>query len=107
MQAVRTNITCSVQLDVFTSTKQLPLLIVAWDEFKIALEGVAVEAWAEALSAAYNYKNEEGCLAWVNAGGCIWTVGHPEEQTYCASCVADAYSDGAVDDIDAVASAGA
>jgi hypothetical protein len=107
MQVGRTAFSSSVQLDVFTSTKHLPTLIAAVSEVKSVVKGVVVKAWAEALTDAYNYKNKEGCLAWVNAGGCIWTVGHPDEQTYCASCVARAYSAGAVDKINAVAKAGA
>jgi hypothetical protein len=76
-------------------------------DFQKDVETVVVEAWAIALAAAYNYKTEEGCLAWVNAGGCIWTEGRPDDRTYCAECTALAYSEGAVDKIDAIAEAGA
>jgi hypothetical protein len=42
----------------------------------------------------YNFKNENGYLAYVNANGCIWTEGHPDEKFYCAGCEAVFYSAG-------------
>jgi hypothetical protein len=79
---------------------------VAVTNFQKDVEKVVVEVWATAIADAYNYLNEEGCLAWVNAGGCIWTEGHPDEQTYCAQCTAVSFSEGAVDANDAIAEAG-
>jgi hypothetical protein len=94
-----------MQFEVFTSSKNLRELTIAVSDFESDVEKVTVTAYATALAAAYNYKEESGCLAWVNAGGCIWTEGHPNEQTYCADCTAIAYSVGAVNSIDAIAEA--
>jgi hypothetical protein len=91
---------------VFTTTKKTLPLVKAVTDFQADVEAVVVETWAVALADAYNYQNEEGCFAFVNAGGCIWTEGHPDEQTYCAVCTAVSFSDGAVDKIDAIAEAG-
>jgi hypothetical protein len=93
-----------MQLDL--SSKKLGTLAVSVKTLQVDVEAVVAKAYAEALSSAYNYKNEKGCLAFVNAGGCIWTVGHPDEKTYCAGCTAVAYSEGAVESRDAVAKAG-
>jgi hypothetical protein len=95
---------CGVQLDL--SSKKLGTVAVSVSSFQKDVEKVVVTAFAEALADAFNYKNDKGCLAFVNVGGCIWTEGHPDEKTYCAGCVAVAFSEAAVASIDAVASAG-
>jgi hypothetical protein len=94
-----------MQFEVFTSSKSLRKIAIAVSDFESDVEKVTATAYATALAAAYNYQEENGCLAWVNAGGCIWTEGHPDEQTYCADCTAIAYSVGAVDSINAIAEA--
>jgi hypothetical protein len=94
-----------LQFEVFTSSKNLRELTIAVSEFQSDVEKVTATAYSTALAAAYNYKEENGCLAWVNAGGCIWTEGHPDEQTYCAECTVITHSVGAVDAIDAIAEA--
>jgi hypothetical protein len=94
-----------VQLDL--SSKKLGALTKSVVAFQSDLEKVVVTAYAAALSASYNYGKEYGCIAFVNVGGCIWTEGHPDEKTYCADCIAIAYSEGAVDSISAIAEASA
>jgi hypothetical protein len=94
-----------VQLDL--SSKKLGTLTKSVVAFQSDLKKVVVTAYASALAAAYNYGKESGCVAYVNAGGCIWTPGHPDEEFYCADCIAIAYSEGAVDSIDAIATASA
>jgi hypothetical protein len=94
-----------LQFEVFTSSKNLRELTFAVSDFQSDVEKVTVTAFTTALAAAYNYKEENGCLAWVNAGGCIWTEGHPDERTYCAECTVITHSVGAVDSIDAIAEA--
>jgi hypothetical protein len=64
---------------VFTTTKKTLPLVKAVTDFQADVEAVVVETWAVALADAYNYQNEEGCFA---------------------------FSDGAVDKIDAIAEAG-
>jgi hypothetical protein len=96
---------CVVQLDL--SSKKLSTLSVSVSSFQKDVEKVVATAYSAALAGAYNYNTEKGCIAWVNAGGCIWTEGHPDEKTYCAGCAAVAYSEGAVGSIDAIAEAGA
>jgi hypothetical protein len=88
------------------STSKLSTLSVSVSSFQKDVEKVVVTAYAAALADAYNFKKTNGCLAYVNAGGCIWTEGHPDEKFYCAGCEAVAYSEGAVDSKDAVAAAG-
>jgi hypothetical protein len=95
-----------LQLDALSTTKQLKPITFAVQDFKSDVEKVVVTAYADALAGAYNYNKEDGCIAWVNAGGCIWTEGHPDEQIYCADCSAGALSEGSVDSIDAIAEAG-
>jgi hypothetical protein len=94
-----------VQLDL-TSTK-LKTITKSVSAFQSDIKKVVVTAYAQALASSYNYGKESGCVAFVNAGGCIWTEGHPEEETYCADCIAISYSEGAVDSIDAIAEASA
>jgi hypothetical protein len=96
---------CVVQLDL--SSKKLSTLSISVSSFQKDLEKVVANAYSVALSGAHDYETEKGCVAWVNAGGCIWTEGHPDERTYCADCTAYAYSAGAIDSIDAIAEAGA
>lgn len=50
------------------------------------------------------FKNKDGCLAWVNAGGCIWTPDSPDPDA-CFECSAKAVSVGAIKEIDALAEA--
>jgi hypothetical protein len=94
-----------VQLNL--SSNKLTTLAVSVSSFQKDVEKVVASAYAIALADAYNYKTKRGCLAWVNVGGCIWTEGHPDEKTYCAGCLAVAYSEGAVSSINAIAEAGA
>jgi hypothetical protein len=77
-----------VQLDVLGTTKTLKTIVSALLAFQKDMENNAAAAFAPALSAAREYKLEAGCLAWVNEGGCIWTEGHPDEQTYCPESTA-------------------
>jgi hypothetical protein len=93
-----------MQLDL--SSKKLSTITVNINLFRTDIEKVVATAYAQALSGAYTYRNANGCVAWVNAGGCIWTQGHPDEKNYCAGCVAKAYSEGAVESSSAVATAG-
>jgi hypothetical protein len=95
-----------LQLDQFTTTKDLLPLTITVGDYQADVEKVVVKAWAQALADARDKSKSTGCLAWVNAGGCIWTQGHPDEQHYCANCTAVGYSAGAVDSIDAIAEAG-
>jgi hypothetical protein len=94
-----------MQFDVFTSSKSLRKLTIAVSDFESDVEKVTATVFATALAAAYNFKEETRCLAWVNGRGCIWTEGHPDEQFYCADCTAISYSKGAVEAIDAIAEA--
>ena len=55
---------------------------------------------------AASYKNSDGCLAWVNTGGCIWTPDSPDPEA-CFVCEAKAVSVGAIKQIDALAEASA
>jgi hypothetical protein len=93
------------QLDLSsTSISTLKASIIT---FQKDIEKVVATAYAQALTNAYNYKNNNQCLAFVNAGGCIWSANHTDERTYCASCVAVAYSEGAeTESLDAITSAG-
>jgi hypothetical protein len=93
-----------VQLDL--NTKKLRDISVRVKKFNKDIEAVVVTAYAKALADAAAYKKQTGCAAWVNAGGCIWTVGSNPEQSYCAGCTAEAFSAGEVSSIDAVAEAG-
>lgn len=52
------------------------------------------------------FKNKDGCLAWVNTGGCIWTPDSPDPEA-CFVCEAKAVSVGAIKEIDALATASA
>lgn len=51
---------------------------------------------------AKDYYNKDKCLAWVNAGGCIWTEDKGDE---CFECTAKAVSVGAIKEIDAMVEA--
>jgi hypothetical protein len=94
-----------VQLNL--SATKLKSLAASIFSFQSEIEKVVAAAYAEALASAYNYKIENGCLVFVNAGGCVWTEGHPDERTGCGSqCRAIAYSEGAVESSEAVAEAG-
>jgi hypothetical protein len=93
-------------LQLNLSTSKLSTLSVSVSSFQKDVEKVVVTAYAAALADAYNFKKTDGCLAFVNAGGCIWTEGHPDEKNYCAGCVAIAYSDAAIESRDVVAKAG-
>jgi hypothetical protein len=55
---------------------------------------------------AANYHETEGCIAWVNTGGCIYTPDSPDPEA-CFECVAVAVSEGEIKEIDALAVAGA
>jgi hypothetical protein len=99
------NVLCAVQLKL--TGKNLKPLAIEITAFSKDVETVVVTAYAQALSAAHNYGKESGCLAFVNAGGCIWTEGHPDEKTYCAGCTAIGVTEGAVDSISAIADASA
>lgn len=86
-----------MQLDAYSSGEKAVLLSV--HDYKTAIEEVVVTAHAEALASAADYKNSEGCMAWVNASGCVGDE--------CFECKAGAVSAGAIEEIDAVANASA
>jgi hypothetical protein len=85
-------------------------------DYQKELQKVVVTAFAEALAAAESLKKADGCLAWANAGGCIYVPKNPNTkrpncggQTNLAEfkCTAAAVSVGAIEEIDAVADASA
>jgi hypothetical protein len=94
-----------VQLNL--SSSKLSTLTVSVSNFQKDVERIVATAYAVALGWAYDFKTERGCLAWVNAGGCIWTEGYSELHHACHECVATYYDEGAVSSIDAIAAAGA
>ena len=47
-------------------------------DYQSELKKVVVTAFADALALAADYNNKEKCMAWVNAGGCIYTPEHPD-----------------------------
>jgi hypothetical protein len=84
--------------------------------YKEELKKVVVTALADALAAAVTLKNVDGCLAWANAGGCIYVPQNPYTkrpncgaQTNLADfkCNATAVSVGAIQEINAIARASA
>jgi hypothetical protein len=99
-----------MQLEGYTKGGKLLLSVLDYQE---ELKKVVVTAFAEALAGAAKLKKEDGCLAWANAGGCIYTPDHPEtKRPSCGGnniskfeCTAVAVSVGAVEEIDACASA--
>jgi hypothetical protein len=85
-------------------------------DYQKELQKVVVTAFAEALAAAANLKKADGCLAWANAGGCIYVPQNPYTkrpncgaQTNLADfkCNATAVSVGAIQEINAIARASA
>jgi hypothetical protein len=93
-----------VQLNL--STSKLSTLSLAISSFQKDIERVVVTAYAEALADAYNYRNRNGCLAFVNTQGCIWVDGNSDVLYGGCGCVAVAYSEGAVESRDIVTEAG-
>jgi hypothetical protein len=77
-----------MQLDVLATDNRMKPAVVALSAFHKDIEDYVAVTFANALAGALKYKSETGCVAWVNEGGCIWTEGHPEEQTYCAESTA-------------------
>jgi hypothetical protein len=73
-----------MQFDVFDTDRTLKTIVKVVVDFKDDVEAAVAASFAPALAAARTYNEENGCVAWVNEGGCIWTEGHPEERTYCA-----------------------
>jgi hypothetical protein len=96
---------CIAQLNLATS-KDLKVIVKSVADYKYDIERVVVTAYAQALADANKYRKSSNCVAWVNAGGCIWTEGTDDEKYYCAGCSAEAYSEGSVSKIDAIATAG-
>jgi hypothetical protein len=94
-----------VQLDL--SSSKLGTLIKSVTSFQSDVEGVVARAFAEALVGAFNFATEKLCMAFVNAGGCIWTEGHPDERTYCANCVVSGDSTATLESVDGLAEASA
>ena len=86
-------------------------LVFAVKDYEAELKRVVVTAFAEALAGAAEYRNNEDCAAWVNAGGCVYTPDHPDTAyPDCDGgfeCRAGAVSLGAVEEIDALADASA
>ena len=86
-------------------------LILSVKDYEAELKRVVVTAFAEALAGAADYKSNESCAAWVNAGGCIYTPDHPDTvYPDCDGgfeCSAGAVSVGAIEEIDALAEASA
>lgn len=88
-------------------------------DYEADVEKVVASAFASTLAAAADLKEEGGCLAWANAGGCIYTPEQPDtvypncegcEGSDClanAECTAEAVSVGAIKEIDAIAEASA
>lgn len=79
-------------------------------DYKADLKKVVVTAFAEALALAADYKNNEGCLAWTNAGGCIYVSEYPDTvYPNCnggsIECTAGSVSVGAIKEISALAEA--
>jgi hypothetical protein len=101
-----------VQLEGYINGGYLLLSVLDYQE---ELKRVVVTAYAEALAAAAELKKADGCLAWANAGGCIYTPEHPDtRRPNCGGkniadfeCTAAAVSVGAIEEIDAVATASA
>jgi hypothetical protein len=101
-----------VQLSGYTNGGTLILSVL---DYQKELEKVVVTAFAKALAAAANLKKLDGCLAWANAGGCIYTPGKLDtKRPNCGGnniadfeCTAASVSIGAIEKIDAVARASA
>jgi hypothetical protein len=74
--------------------------------FKQALEEAVVEAFAQALAGAHKYQETQGCVAFVNTNGCIWTPEQSDPE-FCFECEASAVSVGVIQEIDAIAEASA
>jgi hypothetical protein len=77
-----------MQLDILATARSVLSVALPLRDYEKDIENNVVAAWAPALAAAYQYNLEAGCVAWVNEGGCIWTEGHPDEQTYCPESAA-------------------
>jgi hypothetical protein len=99
-----------VQLEGYTSGGRLRVSVLDYQE---ELKKVVVTAFAEALAGAAELKKLDGCLAWANVGGCIYTPEHPDTtRPGCGGdniaefeCKASAVSVGAIEEIDAVVTA--
>jgi hypothetical protein len=95
-----------VQLNL--SSTKLKSLAVSISSFQSEIEKVVVTAYAAALTRAHNNVKKNGCLVFLNEGGCVWIpdfFGDP--RTSCGDrCFAVAYSEGAVESRDIVTEAG-
>jgi hypothetical protein len=79
------------QLDM--SSNSTSTLTASIKTFQSDIKQDVAAAYAHALVSAYRYRRYNGCLAFVNAGGCIWTEGHPDERIFCANCFVATYSE--------------
>lgn len=91
------------QLEAYTNGGHIAFKVL---DFKAEVKKVVAKSFATALAGAASYKNSDGCLAWVNTGGCIWTPDSPDPEA-CFVCEAKAVSVGAIKQIDALAEASA
>lgn len=102
-----------LQLNAYTNGGHLIFSVL---DYQRELKEVAVTAFTEALAFAVDLKKADGCLAWANAGGCIYTPEHPDAtRPDCGAqdnivefeCEALAVSAGKIEEIDALAEASA
>lgn len=95
-----------MQLDAYSSGGQQAIFAVF--DYQKAVKEVVVTAFAEALASSAKYQDENGCSAWVKAGGCLDHPDHPGTVAPdCFECTAVAVSASDIEEIDAVADAGA
>jgi hypothetical protein len=102
-----------MQLEGYANGGHLALKVLDYQE---ELKKVVVTAFAEALAGAAKLKEKDDCLAWANAGGCIYHPKHPHTKLpKCGGqdniaefeCSAGAVSFGLIQEIDAIATASA
>lgn len=94
-----------MQIDAYSTPGGSPLVLKVFD-YQKEIEKVVVTAYAEALARAASYKNTDGCMAFVNTNGCIWSPDNADPEI-CFECKASSESIGAISEIDAIATASA